>query len=316
MKRYFGLFVVVAMLVMALGCQMPGMPGSNGWNTSQGWTGPALTANQAGVLFSVPSSNGSRSVNITSAWASTYANLYQLYVYSTDGTVLHSVPVSSGSISLAINMTADSADYKIVVVAGRTPNTANVSGYPAYLLGAGTTSATLTKGQVTPIYVTLNTTDIQVPSATSAQTGQVLNGTITGSFGIQEIGLRPGEMATQGFIGTNSIANPVQFSLTHSDTTTGAFTGNFSVTMPTSLATDPSTVNLWFSSNCVQLSESTSNGGFANVNYMLADGVTGWVLPTTWEWHQSWFVPSGFTTTTPITVTYGATQVTGTIGWK
>jgi hypothetical protein len=321
MKKIVGLMVLAMLMAFVLGCQMPGSITSDttsGWGNGNGGNTPALTADQAGVTFTLPSS-GARSANITSAWAQTYANLYQLYVYDSTGTVLHSVPVTSGSINLAINMSTDSALYKVVVVAGHSPYPNDPSGYPAYLLGAGTQTVTLTKGQVTPISITLHTADMQVPGATPATTGQVMNGTVTGSYGITELSLRFGnkDFSIKGMLGSTSIGTPVQIDL-NNDTINSVkqptFTGHFSITMPVSLPVDPSTVTLWYSSNCLVISEFTSEGGFANINKLLCDGVTGWVLPTTWQWRLADFVPP-FAITTPIAVTYGATQLAGTIGW-
>jgi hypothetical protein len=68
-----------------------------------------------------------------------------------------------------------------------------------------------------------------------------------------------------------------------------------------------------FLASCQMPNSSWQNGTDGDLPE-LADGTTGWVLPTQWQWHSNWFEPP-FSTKTDITVTYGETQVAGTVGW-
>jgi hypothetical protein len=309
-------FALVFIGVIGLaGCTMPGateipsaVPATSTDSTMVGsWDGSALS-------FSLPGngnkSMGSKSV-ISSSAAQSLVNVYQVYVYDTSGNVFHSMvtPSTSGNITVGgISMSQPTGNFKIIVLGGHNPTPSNPSGMPTYLVESGKTTATLTRGSTTAVSINMLTCAFNPPPAISTTTGSSLNGAITGGNGIQELSLQFGAGLTYtGFDATGIVDNQayVNVGATQPD---GTWTGTFQLNTGTSA----DTVTLWYSSSALSIYDgafTTVSGGFTKT---LADGTTGWVVPSPAQYQSSYFTPP-FTCTTTVTIAMGPTQVGGSI---
>ena len=314
-KLFVSLVVVMLGLMLAgmstlIGCAMPGASeaaasASSTDSTLVGsWNGSTLS-------FSLPSSGsksvGSRSV-ITPSAAQTLVNVYQVYVYDTSGNVFYSTvtPSTSSNITVGVSLSQPTGSFKIIVLGGHNPYSNNPSGYPTYLVESGKTTATLARGATTSVSINMLTCAFNPPPATSTTTGNTLHGTITGGLGIQELSIDYGAGMTYTAYDASGIVDE-QIAINVGDTQAdGTWTGTFIFNTGTSA----DTVTLWYSSSGLSIYDASFVSG--GLTHTLADGTTGWAVPSPAQYQSSYFTPPS-TTTTTITVSIGPTQMGGSI---
>ena len=145
MKRYFGLFVMVAMLVLALGCQMPGTVIGGLQNGSlpadqQTQLDNALSEGKGAVVIQFndlfpATSRSMNSLTGDTTFAQANIDVVDIYMWKTGSTPIHALVTAGQTAVLATNV---AGTYNVTLLAGKT------IGSKHYLLAAGDGSSTVT----------------------------------------------------------------------------------------------------------------------------------------------------------------------------